>query len=66
MDKNIVIAIVLGVLIVIAGVQAYSLMSLKSSMGTQTTSAVAPVASAPSSGGVPSNIQNLPQMVGGC
>lgn len=65
MEKNVVIAIVLGVLLVIAGVQAFTLLGLKNSVQG---SAVAAPMSGHSSGGanLPSNLQNLPQMVGGC
>ena len=71
MNKNVVIAIVLGVLVVIAGVQAYQLMGLKSRLSAGGPVSGAGVGSAPatSSAGspqLPSNLQNLPSMVGGC
>ncbi len=64
MDKNIVIAIVLGALILIAGVQAYQLFALKDKLSGGQISAGAPVqAGSPQ---LPDNLQNLPSMVGGC
>ena len=69
MNKNIIIAIVLGVLVVIAGVQAWQLMSIKNKLTTGAISSSGPVAQASSGSGspqLPSNLQNLPGMVGGC
>ncbi|MBI4148638.1 hypothetical protein HY490_05080 [Candidatus Woesearchaeota archaeon] len=68
MDKNILIAIVLGALILVAGIQAYSLMSLTSKVQSGGVSVSSPVQSGGGSGGasLPSNLQNLPSMVGGC
>ena len=71
MNKNVVIAIVLGVLVVIAGVQAYQLMGLKNRLSASGSVSGAGVGSAPattqgSSPQLPSNLQNLPSMVGGC
>ncbi|MBI5391764.1 hypothetical protein HZB00_02055 [Candidatus Woesearchaeota archaeon] len=72
MDKNLIVAIVLGILVVVSAIQAVQLSSLKAklSSGTLSTSG-AKVSSSlgGSSGGaasVPSNLQNLPSMVGGC
>ncbi len=70
MNKNLILAIVLGILVIVSVVQAFQLSSLKAKVGgagVSTVSAPASV-SAPSSGGasVPSSLQNLPQMVGGC
>jgi len=68
MDKNIVIAIVLGALVLIAGVQAFQLFSLKNKVA-QGSVGVNAQTQAGSSGGspqLPSNLQNLPNMVGGC
>lgn len=70
MNQNVVIAIVLGALILIAGVEAYQLLDIKakiSSGNVQLSGATA----APSSGAggspqLPSSLQNLPGMVGGC
>ncbi|MEM3154571.1 MAG: hypothetical protein QW165_03350 [Candidatus Woesearchaeota archaeon] len=67
MNKNVVIAIVLGALVLIAGVQAFQLFSLKEKLASGQISTSAPTASG--SGGspqLPSNLQNLPEMVGGC
>ena len=78
MKSATIVAIVLGVLVVLSMVQAVQLNSLKSkvangelSIGASTTTQ-AKSASAPTSGGhsgggaLPSSIQNLPTMVGGC
>ena len=66
MDRNVIIVIVLVVLVLLTAVQAIQLSSLKSSISTGKVS----VGNAPAqnSGGasVPSNIQDLPSMVGGC
>ncbi len=71
MNQNVVIAIVLGALVLIAAVEAYQLMSIKNNIasgGVQIGSAgAAPLAggsgAAPS---LPSSLDNLPGMVGGC
>jgi len=70
MDKNVVIAIVLGALVLIAAVQAVQLFSIKNKLATgqmQTATSGANVQSSAGSGAsLPSNLQNLPSMVGGC
>jgi hypothetical protein len=68
MNKNMVIAIVLGALVLIAGVQAFQLFSLKTKLGSGELSAgtVTQAASSGSSPQLPSNLQNLPSQVGGC
>ena len=70
MNKNVVVAIVLGVLVLIAAVQAFQLVSLKSSLAggsVRTASVGAPSVAAGGAGAsVPSSVQNLPGMVGGC
>ena len=66
MDRNVVIVIVLVVLVLLTAVQAIQLSAVKS----QVQSGKVNVASAPASGSsgksIPSNIQDLPSMVGGC
>ena len=66
MNRNVIIVIVLVVLVLLTAVQAIQLSSLKTSISAGKVS----VGSAPiqSSGGgsVPSNLQDLPSMVGGC
>ncbi|MBS3114514.1 hypothetical protein J4448_05420 [Candidatus Woesearchaeota archaeon] len=65
MNRNVIIVIVLVVLVLLTAVQAIQLSGLKTSISTGKVN----VGSAPSqsgSGGVPSNIQDLPSMVGGC
>ena len=67
MDKELIITIVLAVLVVISVVQAVEINSLKTSISTGNIATVS--ANTPSSSGsaaAPSNIQNLPEMVGGC
>ena len=68
MNKNAIIAIVLGVLVLIAGVQAFQLFSLKNKLAEGQLSTGTPTQAAPSGGSpkLPSNLQNLPSMVGGC
>ncbi len=67
MNKNVVIAIVLGALVLIAGVQAFQLFSLKTKLASGEISTAAPTQSGASgSPQLPSNLQNLPNMVGGC
>jgi len=69
-NKNIIIAVVLGALVLIALFQAFQLVGLKDKLGsgasTATSNAPAPQASAGGSPSLPSNLQNLPSMVGGC
>lgn len=67
MEQKTIVAIVLGVLVLIAAVQAYQFSELKSKLSGGSTQVVA--AASPSGGSapqLPSNLQNLPQMVGGC
>ncbi|MAF35432.1 hypothetical protein CMO91_06345 [Candidatus Woesearchaeota archaeon] len=66
-NNNVIIAVVLGVLVVIAGVQAFQMASLKNNVQQGGGAAAQPVASGGGGGAqLPSNIQNLPGMVGGC
>lgn len=69
MNKNLLIMIVLAVLVLVSAVQAVQLNDLRTKIASgeiKTTGAA--TANTPSSGAasVPSNIQNLPSMVGGC
>ncbi len=64
MNKNVVIAIVLGALVLIAGVQAFQLFGLKTKLSSGQTSMAAPAAQGNAQ--LPSNLENLPSMVGGC
>ena len=74
MNKNIIIVVVLGVLILISIVQAVQLTGLKSKLATggtkvSTASQNTVATSAGNTGGqvsVPKSLQNLPNMVGGC
>lgn len=66
-SNNVIIAVVLGVLVVIAAVQAFQMIGLKNRVGTSTGAIATPVQSAGAGNAqLPSNLQNLPQMVGGC
>ena len=72
MNQNVVIAIVLGALVLIAAVEAYQLMGIKTQLASGSVQ-VGAAAAAPQAGGasggapsLPSNLQNLPGMVGGC
>ncbi len=65
MNRNVLIVIVLVVLVLLTAVQAIQLNNLKTSIATgKGNVGSAPVQSSGAS--VPSNIQNLPTMVGGC
>lgn len=72
MNQNVVIAIVLGALVLIAAVEAYQLMGIKSSLASGNVqvgaAAAVPQSGAPAGGApaLPSSLQNLPGMVGGC
>lgn len=67
--KLVVIAVALGLLVVVAGIQSIQLVSLKSKVNAELTGIVVKP-SAPSSSSssdtLQRNIKNLPQMVGGC
>ena len=66
MDRNVVIVVVLVVLVLLTAVQAIQLSAVKSQAQSGKTNVAS--AGAPSSSGnsVPSSIQDLPNMVGGC
>ena len=68
MNKNMVIAIVLGALVLIAGVQAFQLFSLKTKLvsGEVSTGVSTQTGGSAGSPKLPSNLENLPSMVGGC
>lgn len=65
MNKNIIIAVVLGILLVLSVVQAFQVNAIKEKIETGGVK----IAGAAATGGgasVPSSLQNLPTMVGGC
>lgn len=76
MKQTAIVAIILGVLVLISVVQAFQLNSLKTkitegglsikSAGGSTPLAASSGDSGRATASLPSNIQNLPQMVGGC
>ena len=70
MKQTTIIAIVLAVLLLVSGVQAYQLTSLKSKindgqLAVSSAKSATPLASSGGSG-VPESIKDLPSMVGGC
>ncbi len=73
MKQTTIVAVVLGVLILVSAVQAVQLNALKDTISeggleVSTGTFSVPVASSggKSTGSLPSNIKDLPQMVGGC
>lgn len=67
--KEILMAVLIGVLVLTAGMQTVQLTGMaKAEVIVPTTSAGAPpgAASGGSAQSVPTNLQNLPSMVGGC
>ncbi len=76
MKQTTVFALVLGFLLLISVVQAFQLNALKhdlaegemtiGSASSSTATASSAPASSGSTGSLPSSIQNLPTMVGGC
>ncbi|HII16542.1 TPA: hypothetical protein HA361_01385 [Candidatus Woesearchaeota archaeon] len=75
MKQTTIMAVVLGVLLLVSAVQAFQLNSIKSDLAGSdfsvkaASSSQAPGASGGTSGApaaLPSSINNLPQMVGGC
>jgi hypothetical protein len=69
MNKNVVIAVVLGALVLIAGIQAFQLFTIKDSLASGKVGTSVSTQSSGDAGGspkLPSNLENLPSMVGGC
>ena len=74
MEKNTIVGIVLGILVLVSVVQAFQMTSLRSQLSggnVQSAAAGTPVSGPAPSGGakaaqVPASLQNLPDMVGGC
>jgi len=67
MNKNMLIVIVLVVLVLLTAVQAVQLSSLKSQIKAGKISVgTSQGATSGSSASVPSNLNDLPSMVGGC
>ena len=65
MNRNVIIVIVLVVLVLLTAVQAIQLSSLKTSISTGKLN-VGSVQNTGAGNSLPSNINNLPSMVGGC
>ena len=73
MKKSMLFALVLAALVVLSGFQAYQLYGLKDTVADMSLSGgLASASATPLAGGqkpagsLPSSVQNLPQMVGGC
>ena len=74
MNKNIIVVGILVLLVLISVVQTFQIVEMKSSVtemevtgnSVQATTSSSTTSSSGSSGGVPTNLQNLPGMVGGC
>lgn len=80
MDRDALIVVLLGVLLLVSAVQSYELVSLKGKLANAPVGAVstasvlnAPAASSPQASGgapsavvVPKSLQSLPTQVGGC
>ncbi|MEK6963359.1 MAG: hypothetical protein AABX70_02945 [Nanoarchaeota archaeon] len=66
MKAQTLVTIALVVLVVVYGIQTIQLMNIKEHISSGNIK-VSPLSGAPSGqGGVPQNVQNLPEMVGGC
>lgn len=68
MNKNTIIAIILGVLVLVSVVQAFQLNTMKDKIkeGKISLGNAKTTNSGGNSGNLPANIQDLPSMVGGC
>lgn len=75
MNKNLIVVGILAVLVIISAAQAVQLIGMNSdineidptkSSGTTSLSTSSSTTSSSGSGSVPTNLQNLPGMVGGC
>jgi len=74
-ERDLLVALLLGIIVLIGALQAMQLTGLKNGAATgvasaPATAAASPAASSPSApakqASVPSSLQNLPNMVGGC
>lgn len=71
MEKEMLLTILLGLLVLVSAVQAYQIMGLKDSGVTGAATGATPNAAqgsqpAGSGASLPSGLQNAPDMVGGC
>lgn len=69
MNKNMVLAIALGVLIIVAGLQAYQLFNIKeklSDSGVSLKSTSGKISTGTGTPAVAPSLNELPSMVGGC
>ena len=78
MKQSTLVAIILGILLLISVVQAFQLNTIKNKVASGTLSVSSASSGSPSASGaasgangkqvgqLPANIQDLPQMVGGC
>ncbi|MFQ6010488.1 MAG: hypothetical protein ACE5J7_05230 [Candidatus Aenigmatarchaeota archaeon] len=65
MEREKILTVLLVVLVVIAAVQVFQVISLQQHVSTGAVS-IGTQASSSGAASVPSNLQNLPTMVGGC
>ncbi len=73
MDQKIIVAIILGVLVLVSAVQAFQLYTIKEKVATSGLKTSSAGSSTPTAAGsdrqiasVPTSVNSLPQMVGGC
>jgi len=65
--KEILIAVLIGVLVLTAGMQTVQLTGMaRAEVIVPTSTGAAPAPSSGAAPSVPTNLQNLPSMVGGC
>ena len=65
--KELLVAILIGLLVLTAALQTAQLLGLSTSgVSVGTSSAVAKASGSSASSSLPTNLQNLPSMVGGC
>ncbi len=74
MNKNAIVVGILVLLVLVLVVQTFQILEMKSNVkemevtgnSVQTTTSSSTTSSSDSDSGVPTNLQNLPGMVGGC
>ena len=66
MNKNMIVAIVLGVLLALSVAQAFQVNEIKEKISSGGVSLGGAGAPAAGGGGVPSGLRDLPTMVGSC
>lgn len=66
MNKNIIVAVVLGILLLLSVVQAFQVNTIKEKLSTGGVKLATGATPATGGANLPSGLQNLPTMVGGC